>query len=66
MLYAQIKKTMDQKYHKKLGILIKDELFTMTEIKRYSIPEYCYDVMNYPKNKSYFIFGTRYNSAQNR
>ena len=74
MLYAQIKPNRDNvnvwktvNNHYKLSVtLIADELFTMNEINKLHIPDDCYDIVNYPKNKSYKVFGIRFNSAQNR
>ena len=73
MLYAQIKKAADNKQVYKTNdnchyypviTLVDHELYTMSEVKKYSIPEKFYDIVNYPKNKTYFFFGCRYNDNQ--
>lgn len=68
MLYGKIKKSANQHNLYKNGkyqfTLIVNELFTLNEIKRYSIPEKCYEIVNYPKNQSYYCFGCRYNVMQ--
>ena len=66
MLYGQIKKQYDNKYINKSHFLIKNELYTMSEIKKLNISEHCYNIVILPKNKSYFFFGARFNSLQNR
>ena len=73
MLYGQIKpykynvnvwKKINNNHFKHSISLCDYELFTMSEIKKYGIPEKCYDVVNYPKNESYICFGVRFNKMQ--
>ena len=74
MLYAKIKKSHDNKqvfkkidnHYEYIKTVIQDELYTMNEIKKYSIPTSWYDVVDYPKNESYFCFGCRYNTKQDK
>lgn len=68
MKYAEIKPNYDQtsvfKGNRYIFSLISYELYTMREVKKYSIPDRCFNIVDFPKNKSYFFFGCRFNELQ--
>ncbi len=43
------------------NILIADELYTPTErIKLRFVPDKCFDIVDFPRNKTGFMFGARF------
>ena len=47
------------------GIYIKNELYTMRELKKYLGYARCVVPVNIPKNKVYFFFGARFEKEAN-
>ena len=65
MRYYKVKPEYDQTYKNPRihdgNILIGGELYTESErIKMRFVPDKCFDVVDIPRNKTGFMFGTRF------
>ena len=69
MKYYRVKPEYDNTYRFKNiynkglsmdGLLIKNELYTPTEAKKYIGLISCCELVEIPKNKTYFFFGARF------
>lgn len=72
MKYFKVKKEADQtiKPSKKYDVLVKDELYTETEINRFGWVEdkiaSCFDKIEVSKKTTGFLFGARFSTAIER
>jgi len=65
MKFYKVKKTADNKQLPKRLIYVKDELFTEKEVERWNVnTAYC-DIVLVPKNKTYWLFGARFENKTN-
>lgn len=63
MKFYKVKKEADQKRNAKINLYVADELFTEKEVKKYSLNENYLEVVEVPKNKTYWFFGARFANA---
>lgn len=71
MKFYKVKKEYDQKplykfyktkNHVPYSFLIANELYTDAELKKFNVDPICFDVVEIPKNKTYWSFGARFES----
>ena len=60
MTYYRVIPKYDQNRRKDGSILIKEELYTEKELKRFQIPSGKCEKIELPKSKVYFSFGARF------
>lgn len=64
MLYYKVKPQFDQKRRIDGSILIANELYTISELFKYKIPEECVEPTNISQRDTHFFFGARFKKAQ--
>ena len=60
MTYYKVKEKADQFPRLDGSVLIKDELYTEKEMKKYSIPKGATDIINLPSRNTRWFFGARF------
>ena len=61
-MYYQVKAECDNLPRKDGSILVKNELYTERELKRYEIPAQCVVKVSVKKSEIYWLFGARFGS----
>lgn len=59
MKYYKVKPEYDNKRRNDNNIYIANELYTEKEVEKYHINKNYCDIVNIPKNETYFFFGVR-------
>ena len=63
MKFYKVKKEADNKRKAKINIYVENELFTENEVEKYSLNKNYLEVVEVPKNKTYWFFGARFANA---
>ena len=61
MTYYKVKAKYDQKARKDGSFFVENELYTKTEMKKYSIPMEYVEPVELKRNDTFFFFGARFN-----
>ena len=60
MKYYKVKPEYDNKRRNDNNIYVANELYTEKEVEKYHINKSYCDIVNIPKNETYFFFGVRF------